>query len=51
MPVILKPDAWPMWLGEQPAEVPQLKSLAGPLPFPGHDLLAGQRAGRQRQEQ
>jgi hypothetical protein len=24
MPVVLKPEAWPVWLGEQPAEVPQL---------------------------
>jgi putative SOS response-associated peptidase YedK len=27
MPVVLKPAAWPAWLGEQPADVPQLKAL------------------------
>ena len=27
MPVILKPEAWPVWLGEQPASVPDLKAL------------------------
>ena len=33
MPVILKPDAWPVWLGEEPADEPQLKSLL-PLTLP-----------------
>jgi putative SOS response-associated peptidase YedK len=32
MPVVLKPDAWPVWLGEEPADVPRLKSLLGPYP-------------------
>ena len=32
MPVILKPQAWPVWLGEQPADVPQLKALLAPYP-------------------
>jgi putative SOS response-associated peptidase YedK len=32
MPVILKPDVWPVWLGEQPADVPQLKALLAPYP-------------------
>src|SRR5689334_23084931 len=32
MPVVLKPDAWPVWLGEQPAEVRQLKALLAPYP-------------------
>jgi putative SOS response-associated peptidase YedK len=32
MPMILKPDAWPMWLGEQPADVRQLKALLAPCP-------------------
>jgi putative SOS response-associated peptidase YedK len=40
MPVVLKPNAWPVWLGEEPANVPQLKAL-----------LAGERSRRQRQEQ
>src|SRR5882757_982281 len=32
MPVVLKPQAWPVWLGEVPAEVPQLKTLLAPYP-------------------
>src|ERR1700730_15226099 len=27
IPVVLKPQAWPVWLGEEPADVPQLKAL------------------------
>jgi putative SOS response-associated peptidase YedK len=30
MPVILPPDTWPAWLGEEPAEADQLKSLMVP---------------------
>jgi hypothetical protein len=32
MPVVLKPEVWPAWLGEEPATVPQLKSLLAPYP-------------------
>ena len=32
MPVILKPEAWAVWLGEEPAEEPQLKALLAPYP-------------------
>ena len=32
MPVILKPETWPAWLGEQPADVPELRSLLAPYP-------------------
>jgi putative SOS response-associated peptidase YedK len=32
MPVVLKPEAWPVWLGEQPAGVPQLKAVLAPYP-------------------
>jgi putative SOS response-associated peptidase YedK len=32
MPVVLKPEAWPAWLGEEPADVPQLKALLAPYP-------------------
>jgi putative SOS response-associated peptidase YedK len=56
MPVLLKPETWPVWLGEETAE-----GAACPLPFRRHDLLAGpsrsrsgaagQRARRQRAEQ
>jgi putative SOS response-associated peptidase YedK len=29
MPVVLKPETWPAWLGEQPANAPHPKSLLG----------------------
>jgi putative SOS response-associated peptidase YedK len=29
---VLKPNAWPAWLGEQPAEPPLLKALLAPYP-------------------
>jgi putative SOS response-associated peptidase YedK len=32
MPVVLKPDVWPLWLGEQPADLPRLKALLAPYP-------------------
>jgi putative SOS response-associated peptidase YedK len=32
MPVILNPRAWPVWLGEAPAETPELKALLAPYP-------------------
>ena len=35
MPVILKPEAWPAWLGEQPADLPHLKELLAPYPAGG----------------
>jgi putative SOS response-associated peptidase YedK len=50
MPAVLKPEVWPLWLGEQPADARQLKALLAPLPFRGHDLLAGQCPRRQRQK-
>ena len=37
MPVILKPEAWPVWLGEQPDDVPQLKALLAP--YPSEDMI------------
>ncbi len=30
MPVVLKPEAWPEWLGEEPADDTRLKSLLAP---------------------
>jgi putative SOS response-associated peptidase YedK len=39
MPAALKPEAWPLWLGEQPAEMPQLKALLAP--YPSEDMIAG----------
>jgi putative SOS response-associated peptidase YedK len=32
MPVVLKPEAWPVWLGEEPADQSALKALLAPLP-------------------
>jgi len=35
MPVVLAPDTWPMWLDEEPADVPHLKALLAPYPADG----------------
>jgi putative SOS response-associated peptidase YedK len=35
MPVVLAPEAWPEWLGEEPADEAQLKSLLAPYPSDG----------------
>ena len=35
MPVVLAPEAWPAWLGEEPADPAQLKSLLAPYPSEG----------------
>jgi putative SOS response-associated peptidase YedK len=32
---VLKPDTWSIWLGEQAAELPQLKALLAPYPSAG----------------
>ena len=37
MPAVLKPEAWPLWLGERPADVPQLKALLAP--YPADDMI------------
>jgi putative SOS response-associated peptidase YedK len=37
MPVILSPDAWPVWLGETPGDPDRLKSLL--VPYPAEDLI------------
>ena len=51
MPVVLEPEVWPEWLGEEPADPRQLKALLAPYPSEEMIVLAGERAGRQRQEQ
>jgi putative SOS response-associated peptidase YedK len=38
MPVVLNPAAWPAWLGEEPADAPQLKALLAP--YPSEDMVA-----------
>jgi putative SOS response-associated peptidase YedK len=35
MPVILKPETWPTWLGEGPADPEDLKALLAPYPSDG----------------
>ena len=35
MPVVLAPEAWPQWLGEEPADEAQLKSLLASYPSDG----------------
>jgi putative SOS response-associated peptidase YedK len=37
MPVILKPESWPEWLGEEPADETRLKSLL--VPYPSEDMV------------
>jgi len=32
MPAVLKPEAWPFWLGEKPVDVTLLKALLAPYP-------------------
>ena len=38
MPAVLKPEAWLLWLGERPADVPQLKALLAP--YPSEDMIS-----------
>ena len=50
MPVVLKPESWPAWLGEEAANARHLKALLAP--YQRRDgLLAGESAGRQCQKQ
>ena len=30
MPVVLKPDVWPTWLGQEPVTLPDLKAMLAP---------------------
>jgi putative SOS response-associated peptidase YedK len=46
VPVILKPEAQPAWLGEEPADEPQLTALLAST-LPRYKGLAGPRARRQ----
>ena len=48
---VLRPETWPIWLGEEPADEAQLKSSLAPPPFGCNDLLAGQQTRWQRQRQ
>jgi putative SOS response-associated peptidase YedK len=35
MPVVLAPENWPVWLGEEPADPSQVKELLAPYPAEG----------------
>jgi putative SOS response-associated peptidase YedK len=35
MPVVLAPESWPLWLGEEPAEPRRLKGVLAPYPAEG----------------
>src|SRR5437588_11685854 len=37
MPAIIAPEAWPAWLGEEPADAAQLKALLAP--YPSDDMI------------
>jgi putative SOS response-associated peptidase YedK len=37
MPVVLAPEAWPAWLGEEPADAAHLKTLLAP--YPADDMI------------
>jgi putative SOS response-associated peptidase YedK len=32
MPVVLDPETWPAWLGEEPGDARQLKAMLAPYP-------------------
>ena len=38
MPAVLAPQAWPAWLGEERADLPQLKALLAP--YPSEEMIA-----------
>jgi putative SOS response-associated peptidase YedK len=38
MPAVLKPDIWPLWLAEQPAELASIKALL--VPYPSDEMVA-----------
>ena len=49
MPVVLHPEAWPVWLGEEPAELAKVKAML--VPYPSDEMIAwpvSQRVGNVR---
>ena len=38
MPVVLKPDVWPTWLGQEPVTLPDLKAMLAP--YPSEDMIS-----------
>jgi hypothetical protein len=49
MPVILAPGTWPAWLGEEPADEAQLKSLLAP--YPSDDMICWPVSARRQCEE
>lgn len=45
VPVVLAPEGWPLWLGEQPSDAPQLKMLLAPYPSEDTAWPVGPRVG------
>jgi putative SOS response-associated peptidase YedK len=39
MPVVLSPETWPIWLGEEPADTRQLKAMTAP--YPSEEMTCG----------
>jgi putative SOS response-associated peptidase YedK len=37
MPVVLAPERWPLWLGEEPADTAELKAMLAP--YPSDDMI------------
>jgi putative SOS response-associated peptidase YedK len=37
MPAIIAPEAWPVWLGEEPADEALLKKLL--VPYPSNEMI------------
>ena len=37
-PVVLKPETWPQWLGEEPVDPKRLKALLAP--YPAEEMVA-----------
>ena len=37
MPLVLEPETWPAWLGEEPADPARLKALL--TPYPSDDMI------------
>jgi putative SOS response-associated peptidase YedK len=51
MPVVLGPEMWSVWLGEEPADARQLKILLAPYPLEEMTCRPVSKRGGQRQEQ
>ena len=50
MPVVLKPETWRVWLGEESADASAVKALLAPFPSDEMTSWAVSPRGRERQE-